>query len=346
MVYDWTRQRCGNDFIPDSPARAFRRADQQVALIATHRTNWMMLGSDFDKLTPFCHSILPSWNLDNSEGLFWIQATYSPDGRNVVALLSNDLKKVQIGNGCKPSGEPGRCWLNKIALAESSDMGNNFMLADSKDRFIAQIGSTYPDTATRRIGVFTTSNIVNISDKFYMMAFDQTEGKSSSGNCLYQSTDPLRAHSWRAWDGTGFTVDMSSGNELCKHLQGLPSEVRSVSFSTKNNLWIAIMSARQKLSDDLQPISGFYYSTSKNLIDWSPIKRIIPAPLRPRVDSITEVWSYPSLIDTNSKSRNFDTIDGDKASLFFTVYHLQNGKGTMKRDLRYLPIEIEANDAK
>src|SRR6185436_7202642 len=37
LVYDWSTQRCGDDMaIPDQPARAFRDANDQVNLIASH----------------------------------------------------------------------------------------------------------------------------------------------------------------------------------------------------------------------------------------------------------------------------------------------------------------------
>src|ERR1700761_6575472 len=43
-LYNWAKDHCRPEYIPDSPTRAFRRADGQIELIATHRENWSMLG--------------------------------------------------------------------------------------------------------------------------------------------------------------------------------------------------------------------------------------------------------------------------------------------------------------
>src|ERR1700742_1558629 len=53
-VYQWSTQRCADDFIPDSPARAFRRRDNSIALIAAHYKNQFLVGSSFDDLRPNC----------------------------------------------------------------------------------------------------------------------------------------------------------------------------------------------------------------------------------------------------------------------------------------------------
>ncbi|PZO78423.1 MAG: hypothetical protein DI629_12030 [Mesorhizobium amorphae] len=220
-------------------------------------------------------------------------------------------------------------------------MGDSFSLEPEVDRFVAQLGSGKLTERPRPFGMFTTSNIVQGADGFYMIAYGQGGEQLRRGNCLFRNSDPMNPHSWLAWSGQSFSADMTDGDESCQPLKGLPSQVRSLSFVTKSRTWVAVMATRRKLAGDTEPIRGFYYATSKNLIDWSPLTRIIAAPLKAREENMTHVWAYPSLLDPSSKSRNFDTVDGDEAVLLFTVHHLRQGRGTMNRDLQYLPVRVD-----
>src|SRR5690349_2977655 len=54
VVYSYERQRCDWRSIPDSPARAYRRRDGSVALIAAHFRNRIFEGPSFSELRPDC----------------------------------------------------------------------------------------------------------------------------------------------------------------------------------------------------------------------------------------------------------------------------------------------------
>ena len=43
-VYSWRKDRCSDDFIPDAPARAFRKSDGNLIVIAAHYTNSILQG--------------------------------------------------------------------------------------------------------------------------------------------------------------------------------------------------------------------------------------------------------------------------------------------------------------
>jgi hypothetical protein len=88
-------------------------------------------------------------------------------------------------------------------------------------------------------------------------------------------------------------------------------------------------------------VPGFYYSQSPDLVQWRPPRRIMRAPTRPRTDDPNLFMSYPSLLDPQSASRNFETLDSEDPVLLFTVQHLERGRGTMNRDLRYVPLRVE-----
>ena len=344
-VYDWTKQHCEEETIPDGPARAFRRIDNKIVVVATDRQNWILVGDNISDLKPLCQSVLPiSAYRPRGFGDLWIEAVYTNDGQDIVALLSQDFTPLEKAHGCQPNGIPGKCWRNNIIAAKSTDMGYSFALDDPKKQTVATLTDHYPPNAASRIGVFTTTNIVGKDDAYYMIAWVQSDDPKERGNCLFRTITPEQASTWRAWDGQGFDVDMTrpDGGHLCRFLdqRRLADEVRSLSYSKRFGLWIAVFASRQKLKGDESQVPGFYFATSKDLITWSESSRIMQAPTKARELQMREMYAYPSLIDPASGSRNFDTIDGSHAVLFFTVQHLLNGNGTLNRDLKYVDVEI------
>jgi hypothetical protein len=337
-VYVWATQSCDAEAIPDAPARAFRRADDQVALIATHYENWSLLGTSPADLKPRCGTIFSSKKASDPDlGKVWIEAVYSPDGRRVAAIGSRDMTEVMKRRGCRATGGQGACWLNDLVSLGSSDMGDTFSLGET----VASFGSTYPEGEKGRLGAFTTSNIVAWEGTHVMLAWVEAPPRQARGNCLLSSRDPMDGRSWRAWNGRDFGADLALG-EPCEpvSLGFLPNEVRSLSWSARHKQWIAVYSSRQKLAGDREPVPGFYYSLSPDLRSWSTPQRIMAAPTRPREQQSEFFVAYPSLIDPESRSRNFDTVDGSSPLLFYTVHRLRNGSGTLNRDLYAQPLDL------
>jgi hypothetical protein len=254
--------------------------------------------------------------------------------------VSQDLSRPTRTKGCVPTSAPGSCWLNAILEARSDDMGGSFRLGGT----VAAPAAEYPSTASGRVGVFTTSNIAAKGDGFYMLAWAEGGAGQQRGNCLFRSPDPLLPGSWRAWDGTDFSVDMrdAARSSPCRPVSPsvLTNEVRSITWSSHHERWIAVLASRRKLAGDAAPIPGFYQSVSADLIHWSELTRIMAAPTRAREEQMDTVASYPSLIDPDSRSRNFDTLEGEAPLLLFTVHHLRNGKGTLNRDLMAVPLKL------
>ncbi len=343
-LYNWKTQSCEEEFIPDSPARAFRRADGKVTLISSHRENWSLVGSDFKSLRPNCRSLLRSKNntaANSPLGLLWLQSFFTTDGKNIAALVSEDRTAVNISAGCVAPKYDGRCWLNNILAAQSNDMGQTFRILDTKQRTVATLAKVYPPKARARFGAFTISNMIRKDGHNYFMSWVQGVGVQPAGNCLFRNDDPFKPERWRAWDGQNFSVDMRQPvkNQTCKTIANLPGEVRSITLHTRSGQWIAVLAARQKLGGDSEPIAGFYYTTSSDLFNWNPVRRIMAAPLSTD-NRYPYILNYPSLIDPDSKSRLFDTIDGNNPILLFVMHRLNNGRGTMNRNINYIPLKI------
>ena len=60
MVFDHSRQACGEHDIPDTPARAFRDADGRVHLIATSDVNRQWIGPSLDRVRHRCDIVMSS----------------------------------------------------------------------------------------------------------------------------------------------------------------------------------------------------------------------------------------------------------------------------------------------
>jgi len=84
---------------------------------------------------------------------------------------------------------------------------------------------------------------------------------------------------------------------------------------------------------------GFYYSTSQDLIDWSPRRLLISLPVNPSVPDPANdtVHAYPALIDPDSTSLNFSTSDGQ---MYLYVSRFNFGGNSLDRDLLRFPIDV------
>ena len=101
-LFKWDERRCEPSFIPDAPARAFRRADDRITLLATHSDNWSLTGDSFGTLSPSCKSVMRSSDYaGRGMGSIWIEATYTHDGRAIVGLASQDLTAQVKRAGCE-----------------------------------------------------------------------------------------------------------------------------------------------------------------------------------------------------------------------------------------------------
>ncbi|MCO6415927.1 hypothetical protein JYK14_07015 [Siccirubricoccus sp. KC 17139] len=324
--------------IPDSPVRAFRRADGQIALIAGTAQNWMLLGPSFPSVKPDCRGVMrrDRYNL-LTPGKLWIQAVYTLDGQNIFGLASQDLQDEVVLQGCDTKGIRGRCWLNKIVGIQSSDLGNSYVPTGTA----ASFGDHYPSGQNDPYGAFSVSNIVYNAGYYYAFLYVRAAGRQVPGNCLLRSADVTDPTAWRAWDGAAFRYDPNGQEGSCKVVYPDPmGAVRSLQYVPAKRQWVALSSSRLRLEGDSAPVPGFYYSTSSDLLEWRALRRIMETPMSARVDSWDKIIHYPSLIDPESASRNFDTVDHDRALIFFSVHHLARGQGTLNRDIQYIPVEL------
>lgn len=334
-LFSWPGQKCADRRMqPDAPVRAFRRADGQVSLIAASYVNWTMTGPDFDSLKADCATTFSPEGAGAGDQA-WIEATYTPDGRTVGALLSREVADDKRPGACVP-GPDNSCWLGDIIAARSTDMGRNY----SKGPVVATLGNQRPAN-DRRYGAFTTSNIAKGPDGFYTVAFLEAKNVIR-GNCLLRSDDPLDPTRWRGWDGTGFSLNMNAPNSArrCATLDNLDQPVRSIAWIPAKKRWIAILSTNKMSGGQRRP--GVYYSDSADLLRWSAPSLIAEAAISLTGQEFQQRrWFYPVILDPNSKSRNFDTIDHADALLILTAHRAPKGKGGTRKELVAIKVRID-----
>ena len=180
-----------------------------------------------------------------------------------------------------------------------------------------------------------------------MMARIMPVGPQPAGSCVLRTRNVADPKSWRGWSGSGFTVTFPSpylntldpAQHVCQPVSynhiGTLSE--SLGWSTYFKKWVLVGSA-----DNADGVSGpgFYFYTSDDLINWSPAKLLMKAEL-PWTWQCSDGPHYrdPSLLDPQSKTRNFDTM-GQRPYLFFTRFNISSCSTSLDRDLFRIPIEF------
>lgn len=348
VVFDWDRDACDETDIPDAPARAFRDATGQTQLIASHYVNRPDVGPDLNKVRHRCEVVMNS-NLDPNPANFndreWIAAPYSPDGRTVYALVHDEYQGDKHLNVC-PSGEYLKCWYNTITLAVSSDSGRSFQQAPPPSQLIASLPYTYePDAGP--YGLFNPSNIVRRDDGYFYSLLQVTGHKGQrSGTCVMRTRTLAEPASWRAWDGSSYSMRFVNpyqfaGNPLdhtCEPVSfnAIQTMSQSLTYNTHLDKYVLVSVA----AGGRQPVWGIYFSLSSDLIEWTERKLV-------RETELPWTYScgdrnpilYPSLLDPRSDSRNFETT-GESAYMYFTRFHYRSCMQTLDRDLMRVPIRF------
>ncbi len=364
LIFDWSRDRCEDVDIPDSPARAFRDADGNVQLISSHYTTRRLIGPDFDRLKQDCTVVLGS-NGNPSPGAFddrqWLTSVYTSDGTTIYGLAHVEYQGNTHPGAC-PSGNYFRCWWNTLALVVSTDGGRSYRRQGPRNGLVAAIPYRYiPDLGVE--GYRNPSQIVrNPADGYYYAITSQDvmprPGVDQElGTCLIRTRDLADPTSWRAPDASGnytrrfidpYTESGSPRDHICgTYIKtrstggGLSPLNPSLSWNTHLQLWILVG------GDQFDPrtssgygLWGDYFSVSKDLVTWTTQRLLLKRNMAfEHKCGDPDPIMYPSIIDHTSTSRSFDTT-GARAYLYYTITHFSGCSGTLDRDLVRVPISI------
>jgi hypothetical protein len=348
MVFDWTTDRCYDAQIPDLPVRAFRDAEEQVNLILSHTNAHAMRGPDFDSLSIDCTPLMTS-SSDSDPSQFndheWIAAVYATEDGTVHALIHNEYQGNRYLTGCE-TAEYFRCWYNAITSAISTDWGRTFEHAvPPPDHLVATITEVYtPDEGI--FGAFSPSNIIEREGYYYAFLKLQTYPFGDQHTCLMRTDDLSDPSSWRHWTPGGFTGQFADpfrddlnalriSECLPISFDAVAQMYEGITWNTSLGQYILIGTSNDPQRDP-NPF-GFYYAISEDLTAWPRRQPLLEARLPWRATGQQTTYLYPTLIDHDSDSRNFETT-GDTAYLYYT--RLNFGSGNLDRDLMRVPVAI------
>lgn len=336
-VVAWKRDKCEEIDIPDTGLRAFRRFDGQVVALASHYETRTLVGPNISSLRKNgCGVALKSKkSADPSsyDDQTWLAATWTDDGKRVTAIGHNEYHGEMHAGMCAGK-TPRECRYGALTLFVSQDGGEHFGRAALRP--IAAVPEKQKYEQGRDTGFFQPSNIFQYEDMKYVFVRTSGGGGQKPAACLMRAKDPAEPGSWEIYDGSGFRrslfdpyKDDSAKAPICAQVSTLNGMVWSVLRHRQRGVYIAMLTVIDPATKKLTLATAL----SRNLLDWSKPRYVEGIDIqRTEVCDGNPVYIYPSLVDPDSPSRNFDTTD-DEAVLFLTAISRQNCKMTMNRDL-------------
>jgi len=358
VVFDWTTDRCDDLDLPDQPARVVRHSDGELLLFdGNFPRHYVSRGADFDSLERNCDSpVFVSADLrtpDSYENEEWLWSPYR-QGSKWHALLHNEFHDVE--SSCW-DGLANTCWYNSITYAVSTDGARSFVKPGTPEHVIAPAPAiwTPPEPGDPSVdgwyveGYFTPTNIVLGPDDYYyaLITVFPDKGIDVRGVCTMRTDTLGDPASWRAWDGSGFNLPLTSPymtgstTPLCEFLPGIGRQgAQSLVYSSYIDRYVRVDEWGQWV-DPQTLICGFYFSLSTDLIHWSEIQLLARAdngwcadtgPAEPPLLEPVQVGGA-SLIDHSDSTANFER-SGRTPYLYYTRH---NDEG-LDRDLVRVPL--------
>ena len=328
VLFDSARDACMPDDMPDLNPRAFRDASGKTVMFALHDANRPLVGPNLAHLKIDCHIALgspydpnPSHYADRN----FLTATWTTDGRTVSALVHHEYHADHFDR-CGAAGDLA-CWYNTIVAYRSTDEGRDFARLDP---FVVAAAPFRQDVGQgRHRGFFNPSNIVSDGTFFYTLISTTGWTGQQDGVCLFRTSDPAKAGSWRAYDGAAFSVryqdpyvNGTAHQAPCKAIAPFVFPVGSLTYHRASHRWIAVF---QSKASGAMPVSGFYYAISRDLIHWGLPQMLFAG--QTLYDDLCHagpaIIAYPAVLDPETSSRNYDQV-GDGPELFYTVIEVAN----------------------
>ena len=359
LVFDWTTDHCEEEHIPDIAARALRDADGNVQLWIGHYVNYRMIGPDLNNVSTDC-TLLMKADYDPDPSMFndseWLAAPYTENGSTIYAIVHNeyrgDTHKAARPGQC-PSGERLTCLDTSVTMVVSTDGGDSYHdILEPPNHMVATLPYVFNDQGVPS-GLRQPSNIIRGKDGYFYVFTNVSDYPQDISQfppqwiCAMRTNDLSDPASWRFWDGEEFTgrfvnpyiETVGEDTPKCAPLEQ-PDLSASVNDSVTYN---TVLERYVMMGYSFDPILGeevwgIYYSLSDDLIHWTQRKLLIEIPGQNAVENpeTTLHYAYPSVIDPDSPSMNFDTTDND-FYLYITRY---NGAYFLDRDLIRFPVTL------
>ena len=372
VVFSYVNDHCDDptssayapDF-PDQIPRVVRAEDGSLVLFAGDAPRYYVSrGADFDSFKRDCgRPVLLSPDLrtpESYENLEWLWAVYR-EGSRWHAFIDNEFHDAAAST-CRP-GDPtpaNPCWYNSVTHGVSTDGARSFTKPLAPAHVVAPPPNVWVppsfDTPTSTIwpgkffeGYQPPSNVFRALDGFYYASLFLLPSKSDPygwrkcGIRTDRLDDPA---SWRAWDGSGFNLRLTSPyvtgrpGPLCANLYGLLGDY----YNTYLERYIQVGMGVQMIEG--RKVCGVYFQLSANLFIWSPPQLIIEAiddrcqvdPQKPGLLEPVRVM-FAALIDHADTTVNFER-PGRTPYLYYVRF---NDEG-VNRDVVRVPLTFTRID--
>jgi len=342
VVFDWTSERCEDLDLPDGPARFVRAGDGSLVMFSGNAPRYYVSrGTGFNSIKRDCRQpALVSADLrtpESYENWEWIWTVYR-EGNTWHALVHNEFHDA-VAATCRPGDpSPGNpCWYNSITYAVSTDDARSFSKPFAPAYVVAPAPNAWvPPSSPVPIGQWAVegylnpSNIVRANDGYYysfLLAIPTQNWTAPAGLCVFRTNTLDDPPSWRAWDGSGFNLRMTSpyvtGSPapVCAFLRTL-TPIGQIVYSTYLERYMNVSQG------DVDGRSGFFFSVSADLIHWSEPRLLVEAGV---LEPVTV--SGPAIVDHADTTVNFE-----RAGPTPYLYYIRFNDGGLDRDLVRVPL--------
>jgi hypothetical protein len=351
VVFSYRADRCDVMDLPDMTARAVRMSDGSLVLYSGNAPRaYASFGPDFGSLKRSCVPTLVSDDdptapsFSNQE---WLSTVYRQGGV-YHAIVHNEYHDPVHPNCRQGDTSPANpCWYNALTYASSGD-GRTFNQPPAPQHVLAGPPQRWDPSGGRApgpYGYFAPSNIVRRNDGLYYAMFftiPDRDTPTRRGSCVMRTANLADPSSWRAWDGTGYTLAMPSPyspeatGQACAIV--LPHGIDgSLTYNTYLDRYIYVGATGAQV--DGVVTCGFLYALSQDLLTWTPprVLKEAPVPFPPCGTGLPMGREhYPSLIDHADTSTNFE-YTGRTPHLYYMRYN----DNALNRDLLRVPLVIQ-----
>jgi hypothetical protein len=311
-----------------------------------------MVGADFSSLQRNCAepALVSDDNYypDSYDNQEWITSIYR-EGDVIHALITNEYHDPFAPNCAPGNTSPGNpCWYNSITYAFSTDGGHTFTHATAPGHVVAPPWQKWDPTGTPPLhGYFFPSGIVFGSDNFYYSIFKAIDRSWNEAICVMRTQMLGDPTSWRAWDGTGFSLQMTSpytgpAPAMCAAVVYPPDVVGQPTLTYNTYLEKYMMVGATRVGGPTEFVCGVGYLLSSDLINWTRMRLV-------RTEYISfspSCWSpsgatatvYASIIDHGDTTVSFER-SGQTPYLYYTRFNDHD----LNRDLVRVPMTITAH---
>jgi hypothetical protein len=361
VVFRWATDRCDDWDLVDQPARFVRAEDGSLVLFAVSRTigQYLNRGADFGSLKRVCtQPVLVQTDrctAESYENWEWLWSVYR-EGDRWHALIHNEYHDP-IASTCKPGDtSPGNpCWYNSITYAVSTDGARSFSKPAPPAHVVAPAPGIWipppaPVAESYVEGYRSPSNIVRGTDGYYYALVNAISTTNAAQWLCVLRTDTLGdPASWRAWDGNGFNLAMTSpyatghATPPCADVKTMV-DGSGLTYNTYLGRYVHVDIGDIWVVDRF--VCGVFFALSPDLIHWSRPELLVEANLpwcsaNPQSQAVLEpvTVSYPSIVDHGDTTSNLERT-GQTPHLYYARFN----DCCLDRDLVRVPLTFTRVD--